>query len=102
MDETAGAKIVHALVFLAICASIIYVGWGEPLRYRFLSVEDIATEAREAAPVVEPPPEWKPQGTALDRAPYRIRRGEVSYSRNVDPRRVGTATEAERRQIPKR
>ena len=102
MEETVGAKIVHALAFLAICASIIYLGWDEPLRYRFMSVEDIAEDARPAAPVAESPPEWRSQGTALDRAPYRVRRGEVSYTKNLDPRRVGTATETERRQIPKR
>ena len=102
MEETVGAKIVHALAFLAICAWIVYVGWYEPLRYRFLGAEEIAAEARAAAPMEETSSEWKPQGTALDRAPYRIRRGEVSYTRNLDPRRVGTATEAERRQIPKR
>ena len=100
MQETIGAKIVHALAFLAICAAIIYLGWEEPFRYRFMSAEQIASESRSTE-IVDTAElssgEWEPEGTALDSAPYRVRRGQAVYSKNFDPRRGGTSTEADRR-----
>jgi hypothetical protein len=54
-DETFFAKLVHLLVFLAICAAIIIVGWHEPLRFRFMSPEEIVEETRADADRSEPP-----------------------------------------------
>ncbi len=38
------------------------------------------------------------KGTALDRAPYTTRNGEVFYSGNADGSKLGTITESDRRQ----
>ena len=40
-EESLTAKIAHLLVFLAIVGAILFVGWNQPLRYRFLSQRDI-------------------------------------------------------------
>ena len=40
-EETLAAKISHLLVFLAIVGLMLFVGWNQPLRYRFLSQRDI-------------------------------------------------------------
>jgi hypothetical protein len=56
MEETFTAKLIHALVFLAICAGIILLGWNEPLRYRFMSAEEISA-------LEQPPPPPTPPAT---------------------------------------
>jgi hypothetical protein len=75
-DETLFAKLVNALVFVAICLVIVLVGWREPLRYRFMSAEDIAAEhpPPPPPPPPEPPPnvmEWHPEGNPLNRGPLQ-------------------------------
>ena len=98
MEETLLAKTVHLLVFLALCAAIIVIGWHEPLHYRFMSPEQIA----EIEVSKEPPPKpWqsvaRPGGTALDRAPYEVQKGKLKYSESYDPRKLGAPTETDRR-----
>lgn len=59
MDESLTTKFLHLLVFLAICAGIILLGWNEPLRYRFMSPQEIAElENPPATPAPTPPPPW--------------------------------------------
>ena len=41
-------------VFLAIVAAITFTGWHEPLRYRFMSRQEIALEEH---PIVHPTPQ---------------------------------------------
>lgn len=40
-EETFVQKLVHGLVFVGLCAVIIAIGWHEPLRYRFMSPQEI-------------------------------------------------------------
>jgi len=98
-DETLFAKLVNALVFVAICLVIVLVGWREPLRYRFMSAEDIAAEhpPPPPPPPPEPPPnvmEWHPEGNPLNRGPYKAGQGDVTT--NHEPRRMGPTTQSER------
>jgi hypothetical protein len=71
MYESFFAKVVHAIVFLAICTAIIFVGWREPLRYRFMSADEITEEHQPVTPreVPKPVEKWRARGSALDRAP---------------------------------
>lgn len=71
------------LGFLAVCGLaaivIIFVGWDEPLRYRFMSPVAIAAEesARHPLPEVAPPtepPEQASRGSALEQGPWRMDR----------------------------
>jgi hypothetical protein len=98
MEETFSEKAFHALVFLGICGAIIFVGWNEPLRYRFMSSEAIVEQETPPEP---PRTQWlpvaRPTGTALDRAPYEIREGKVRYSRSFDSKQMGAPTETDRR-----
>jgi hypothetical protein len=96
MDETFWEKTLHALVFLGICGAIIFIGWNEPLRYRFMSPEAIA---EEESPQTEVPSPWHlvdgQSGTSLDRAPYaRDSLGNIKYRKNFDNRKVGIPTES--------
>ena len=43
------------LLYVAIVATILFVGWQEPLRYRFLSRAEIA-EIEHPPPPATPPP----------------------------------------------
>ena len=54
MDESFAAKLAHSAGFLAICAGILWLGWNEPLSYRFMS----ATEIAEAEGGARPTPRW--------------------------------------------
>ena len=97
----------NAVVFLALCASVIVIGWNEPLSHRFISEQEIAE--RDNTGPVEPsatprlvppnPTTWKSQlsGTSLDRRPYSVVNGRVRYSTSVDPNRLGTGSESDRR-----
>ena len=107
MQETWKEIVTNAVVFLALCAAVIAMGWNEPLSHRFISEQQIA-EQENPAPVepaatprlVPPnPTTWKSQlsGTSLDRRPYSYYNGRVRYSTSVDPNRLGTATETDRR-----
>lgn len=104
MEETFVGKIVHAVVFLAICAGITSAGWSEPLSYRFKSAAEIQLlkEAkRPPAPPADVPvssENWHRGGTALDHSPYRTSRGTVKYSKDFDPRKMGPSTETDRRE----
>ena len=103
MEETVLEKILHTLAFLAVCAGIVFVGWHEPLRYRFMSSQQIADEVAESQPPPPAPPVrvgsdgWHPGGTALDRSPYEVTQGKVKYSTDFDPRKMGAPTETDRR-----
>lgn len=91
--------IIGTFVVLLIGAVIVWLGWKEPLAYRFMSREQIAE--REQA--LNPPPtprsvpgtaEWNPDGTSLDRAPWtRTNSGTIRYSREFDQRQIGVPTE---------
>lgn len=95
--------LIGTLVVLLIAAGIVWLGWNEPLSYRFMSQEEITRRELE----LNPPPtprsipgtaEWNPNGTALDRAPWRrTRSGDVRYSREFDGREVGVPTESGKR-----
>ena len=76
MEESFFAKLVHAIVFLAICSAIIFIGWREPLRNRFMSADEITTEHQPPVTPVEVKPveKWRPLGTSLDRAPAKEKR----------------------------
>jgi len=93
MEESPFAQFVHLLIFLVICGLIIFVGWKEPLRNRFMTAQDLAAEHAVANP---PPPApiskpWRPTGTSLDRPAAPIRRSVRYY----DPRQgvITTAPE---------
>lgn len=82
-QETLAQKVVHALVFAGICAAIVVIGWNEPLRYRFLSREEIFEIENPAPDFVPAPPtpgEWMkdPKRKTLLDAPSRPVRGGVN------------------------
>ena len=68
------AKIGGWLLYFAIVAALIFVGWHEPLRYRFLSratineIEHPATPPPAPKPVTPKPGAWMsdPTRTKLD------------------------------------
>ena len=96
------ADLFKIVVYCAVMAGVIYVGWDEPLRHRFMSPTAIASErrlAQQAEEAANPSqfPAWRPMGTALDRAPYEVQKGVVKYSKNFDPRKTGSPTEVEYR-----
>jgi hypothetical protein len=94
-DESIASQIGKALVFFAACGAVVFLGWNEPLSYRFKSAQQI----RELEQVPEPVSSrlsmdgWVPGGTSLDRAPYEVTRGKVKYSTNYDPKKMGTGSE---------
>ncbi|MGB8169987.1 MAG: hypothetical protein WCF18_20960 [Chthoniobacteraceae bacterium] len=98
MEETLLEKTIHALAFLGVCAAIIFIGWHEPLRYRFMSPAEIVELEGDPEPVRQ---NWQStsslKGTALDRAPYEVREGKVRYSKGFDPRQMGAPTETDQR-----
>ena len=80
------AKIAGWTAYVAVVAALIFVGWNQPLRYRFMSQAAISaieqgalSEAQRAAKQATPPPQrsgaliddptWK---TKLDGAPRDI------------------------------
>jgi hypothetical protein len=102
MEESLLAKVIHALLFLAVCTAITAVGWNEPLRYRFMGAQEIAdTEAAQSPPPPPPRPgprEWNLQGAALDRAPWEKKGNKIKYNTNgIDLRHVGAPTESDKR-----
>ena len=72
MEETPLAKFVHALVFLGICAAIVFVGWREPLAYRFMTPQEIAEDQKPPMQpeVINRVESWRPTRTSLDRTAY--------------------------------
>ncbi len=93
--------------YLALISGVVYTGWNEPLHYRFMSSEDLAsargvqlqTARGKAPPNMQALPgaeasNWRPAGTALDRAPYEKKGGNIIYSENYDHFNTGTQSEA--------
>ncbi len=107
--------------FVAVMVAIVFLGWNEPLSYRFMSPSEVseakaqrmnydgASASRQvvnlrndgqvnyappAAPVAPAPSaSWRPMGTALDRAPYDSLHGDILYSENYDKNKMGSRTE---------
>lgn len=64
--------LIGTFVVCLIATGIVWLGWEEPLSYRFMSREEIAEREMVLHPPPPPPPakvEWTAQGTALDRVP---------------------------------
>ena len=88
------------LVYLVAFGAVLFLGWDEPLRYRFMSTKEIAADKQENEPAesssaIRTMRNWQPMGTSLDRAPYEIKDGVVKYSKNFDPRKTGSASETD-------
>lgn len=100
MEESFLGKVIHAIAFIAVCWVIITLGWKQPLSYRFMSPREIAeAEGRtEDAASVQEPIQYRPGGTALDRAPWTIEKGRVKYSSKFDPKQSGVPTETDRKE----
>lgn len=95
-------QILQATLYFFVCAAVILVGWEQPLRYRFLSSEqivEIEVPTNDQSVVSRPaqPNSWRPMGTSLDRAPYQSDNQGVIYTDNVDFREMGTRSEQDRR-----
>ena len=90
-------QIIGWTVYCGVIAGILFAGWNEPLRFRFLSSAELAQErnpnSKVAAPT-QPVTSWRPAGSTLDRAPYDVKHGQINFSQNYDPRKAGTVTEA--------
>ena len=87
MEESLAAKIIHAVIFIGVCTVILSIGWNEPLRYRFMSPDEIAEAEGRTEEVAPPAPkQWEPMGTTLDRAQGERNGGSIIYSKNPDPR----------------
>jgi hypothetical protein len=88
-------SLLRVLILMAVVVAVVFSGWNEPLRYRFLSPDQIAAEEQAIRPFLarESPHQWRPAGTSLDRAPYEVQRGVVYYSDKFDPKRMGSSTE---------
>ena len=103
MKDESKEFLVNAVVFLALGAAIIALGWKEPLSYRFMSEKEIAVARGTPPPKPTPRPsamEWhaKSRGTALERAPYERHSGKVFYNKeNIDQNELGSATETKSR-----
>lgn len=87
------------LLYFGILAGIVFAGWDQPLSYHFMSAQEIAAlNPPPATPTPRPhPSQWSPRGTSLDRAPYTTDNDGVTYSGNIDMRKMGTRTEQDRR-----
>jgi hypothetical protein len=96
------------LVYLVAFGALLFFGWDEPLRYRFMSAKEIAADKGEddqhahSSTTVASMRSWQPAGTSLDRAPYEVKNGIVKYSKNFDPRQAGSPTETDYRLNTKR
>lgn len=93
-------ELVHFGIFIILAAVIFVSGWNEPLRYLFMKPNEVMAE--ESAlfpkePARRPASGWKPDGTSLDRAPYRTNSDGLEYTNNFDSRSMGTRTETDRR-----
>ena len=84
MEESFVSKVVHAVIFIAVCTVLLSVGWNEPLRYRFLTSQEIAEIEGPLATPVPVVPLWfasRLKGTRLDEAPrYKSGDGGSFYS----------------------
>lgn len=83
---TGGGPVVDNLkfwsVFALLAGLIVFLGWRQPLRYRFMSAKEIA-ELHAPPPVPTPTPWiWDPnRSTKLDRDPYNQRGYSADPSR---------------------
>ena len=62
------ARIGGWLVYFAVVAAVIFIGWRQPLSYRFKSAAEI-NAVQHPAPSPPPPPKpstWAPARTSLD------------------------------------
>lgn len=96
---------LKSLVYLLLLGGVLFAGWKDPLEYHFMSAKDV--EAARLASMPQEPEvvevrQWRPEGTSLDRAPYVVKRGEVKYSKQFDPKGVGPSTETDYRRNTKR
>lgn len=78
MDVLRYLGLLALFVFLA--GFIVFIGWDEPLRYRFMSPAAIAVEERALRPPADSPeaeeaPAQVATGAPLDRAPWKDGRG---------------------------
>ncbi len=75
------AALAQVLGFFAVCGAILFIGWNEPLKYRFMSEADIHAIEHPATPepAVTPQPatpagawmhERRP-GSRLDSGPVK-------------------------------
>ena len=93
----------RTVLWLLAIVFVVQMGWDEPLGYRFKTPQQIALEEQPLQPPPPPPrnnsmSNWRPMGSALDRAPYtRHSGGVITYSRNIDSQYMGPATETTRR-----
>jgi len=74
-DRPAGDSFIGHLVFWlvvgAIVAAILFFGWRQPLRYRFMSRQEIYALEHPATPSPGTPWMWDPaRNTKLDRGAY--------------------------------
>lgn len=101
-DSSVAEEVLHVGVFVIVVAVVVIAGWNEPLRYLLMKPDQIAAEEAALfppAPDRDPISSWRPGGTALDRAPYFIdpETKDLIYSDNIDPRKMGSQTETDRR-----
>ena len=69
--------ISKCLLFAATVAVILIFGWKQPLRYRFMTRQQIYAEQHPTpAPVATPAWMAERERTLLDRAPVKVRRGD--------------------------
>ena len=92
-------ELLHLGAFLLVAAAVALAGWNEPLRYLFMSSTDISAEEQALYPQEDTGKRvvWRPNGTALDRAPYRTDNSGLEYTGNIDGREMGTRSETESR-----
>lgn len=100
-DTSITQEVLHVGILLIIGASVVIAGWNEPLRYLFMSPQQISAE--ELAMFPEPDESARRttglKGTALDRAPYRtLQDGTIEWSNDFDSRKPGPRTETERKE----
>lgn len=74
------AALAQFLAFLLVCIAIVFIGWNEPLKYRFMSEADIRALEHPATPEpVTTPAPTTPSGAwmrerrrgALDTGPVK-------------------------------
>lgn len=79
MDETFMEKLIHFLIFAAICAGVVWLGWEEPLSYRFKSESELTKLRNPEADMIRPEATpWfdeKKWGSSLDKPAERVVEG---------------------------
>ena len=63
---------IRFLIWLLVAAAIVYLAWDQPLRYRFMTADEIAQEqyggpAPDGANRAQTSKQWQPKSTTLDR-----------------------------------